>query len=93
MVEMGHVATPELLTEADPRTTPLLRKETVPVGLPDVAVTVAVSVVDCPTVIGFADTWSAVFVAVAAAAFTVSVTEGEVEVAKVLVPAYCAVSV
>jgi hypothetical protein len=93
MVEMGHVATPELLTEADPRTTPLLRKETVPVGLPDVAVTVAVSVVDCPTVIGFADTWSAVFVAVAAAALTVSVIVEEAEAAKVLLPVYCAVSV
>jgi len=42
-------------------------------------------------VIGLGDTWSVAFVGVADGELTVSVTEGEVEVAKVLVPAYCAV--
>jgi hypothetical protein len=65
MEEIGHVATPELLTEADPRKVPLLRKETVPVGLPDVAVTVAVSVTGWAAATGLGDAASAVAVACA----------------------------
>jgi hypothetical protein len=44
MEEIGHAATPELLTEADPTTAPLMRKDTVPVAVPEVAVTAAVRV-------------------------------------------------
>jgi hypothetical protein len=71
----------------------LSRKETVPVGTPDAVVTVAVRVTASPFVIGFEDTWSTVFVAVADTGLTIAVTAGEMEAAKVVVPAYCAVRV
>jgi hypothetical protein len=44
MEEIGHVATPEEFTDAEPRITPLLRKDTVPLAVPEVAVTAAVRV-------------------------------------------------
>jgi hypothetical protein len=71
----------------------LPRKDTVPVGVPVAVVTAAVSVRGWPAVTESEDTWSAVFVAAADTGLTVSVTEGEVEAAKVVVPAYCAVRV
>ncbi len=46
MEGIDNVATPELFTVLDPRTAPLMMKETVPVGLPEAAVTVAVRVTD-----------------------------------------------
>jgi hypothetical protein len=90
---IDHVATPELFTEDDPRTAPLMRKETVPVGTPDVDVTFAVRVTDWPSVIGFGETASAVVVLVACPGLAIPVIAPEVEAAKVLVAAYCEVRV
>jgi hypothetical protein len=71
----------------------LLKKDTVPAGMPDAGLTVAVSVTAWPWGTGFGDTWSDVVVVIGAAALTVSVTTEELEASKVLLPAYCAVNV
>jgi hypothetical protein len=93
-VEVAKVAMPALMVP-EPMAVPLLRKETVPVGVPDFAVTVAVKVVDPPAVMVAGDACSSVEVvtAVGAAAVTVSVTAVEVEVLKLVLPAYLAVMV
>jgi hypothetical protein len=82
------------LSEAVPRVTPLLRKETAPVGLPpDPAATVAVRVIVCPAVIELEETPRVVVVAAAGAAFTVSVKGEDVEALKLVLPPYFAVIV
>jgi hypothetical protein len=86
-----NVATPEL-SVAVPRTAPLLRKETVPVAVPEAALTAAVRVTDWPAVIVEGDARSEVVVWAAGAALTVSVMGEEVEALKLLVPVYWAVS-
>jgi len=92
--DVARVAMPALMVP-EPMAVPLLRKETVPVGVPDFAVTVAVKVVESPAVMVAGEAVSAVEVltAVGAAALTVSVTAVEVEVLKLVVPVYLAVMV
>ena len=69
----------------------MLRKDTVPLGVPEGDVTVAVRVTAWPAGLGFCERASVVMVVGSAAAVTVSVTLVEAETPKVLVPAYCAV--
>ncbi len=91
--EVVRVATPEVMVPV-PMEVPLFRKVTVPVGAPDLAVTVAVKVVDCPAVmvVGEAASAVAVVTTVGGAALTVSVTAVELEALKLVLPVNCAVS-
>jgi hypothetical protein len=81
-----YVATPPLST-AEPIATPLLRKETVPEGVPEAEVTVAVRVTDWPVGLGFGDISSTVVVSGREAAVTVTATPAEAEALKVGLPA------
>jgi hypothetical protein len=65
---------------------PLPRKDTVPVGVPVAVVTAAVSVRGCPAVTESEDTCSAVFVAAADGALTVTVKTLEAPAAYVESP-------
>ena len=67
------------------------KKETEPVGLPEVDVTVAVRVTAWLVVAGLGQASSEVVVVAAAGAFTVSATLEDAEAAKSVLPAYCAV--
>jgi hypothetical protein len=85
--EVASVATPEDRT-AVPTLWPLIRNVTLPVGVPPVEVTVAVSVTVSPKLDGLGET----FTLVADAAFVMfSSTAGEVLVRYVVSPAYIAV--
>jgi hypothetical protein len=86
-------AAPEPLRVALPREELPARKVTVPVGLPEVAETVAVRVIAWPATTWLADVWRSVAVWVAAEELTDSATADEVEAAKFELPAYCAVRV
>lgn len=78
---MLRLARPKL-TVTDPRLFVPSRKVTVPVGVPDEAVTVAVKVTVCPLVEGFRDDVSDV----AVASLTVCVKDEEVLDAKCVSP-------
>jgi hypothetical protein len=91
MAGAWKVAIPELLRVALPREVAPSKKVTVPVGVPEAVVTVAARVTAWVVVAGFGDARSAVVVAAAAGALTVSATTGEVEAFRVVLPEYCAV--
>ncbi len=82
------LARPEL-SRTDPNLVAPSMKVTVPVGVPAVAVTVAVKVTRCPLVEGFSEETSVVVVV----AFTNSMTDGDVLVKKFASPLYTAVIV
>ena len=84
---VDKVATPAPFKEAVPRITALLRKETVPFGVPpDGATTVAVKMTAFPAVTGLEEAWSVVIVAAPGAGFTVRDKAGDVAVAYVASP-------
>jgi hypothetical protein len=84
-------ATPEPFMAAVPMEVLPSKKVTVPVGVPEAAVTAEVRVIAWVVVAGLGDARSDVVVAVPAAALTVSTETAEVEAFRVVFPEYCAV--
>lgn len=87
--EVENVAWPAASTIPVPRAVAPSKKSTAPVGVPgEVLVTVAVKVIVCPAVAGFAED---VTVVIVGAELIVCVSVADVLPAKVALPAYVAV--
>jgi hypothetical protein len=87
MAGAWKVATPELPAVALPKRVAPSKKVTVPVGVPEVAETVAVRLTAWVVVAGFGETISEVVVEVAAGALTVSTAVDETDALRVVFPA------